>query len=256
MDPLEHNAPQAAPRPPPLRQAAYLAYGVYAWLVFTACALSTVVAVLLLPTLNLRRTAARRAARLFLTLTRMRLNVSGEANLPATQCVVVANHASYLDGVVMKAVLPPRFGYVVKREMNGVPMAGLMLRRIGTEFVERFDRHKGASDARRVLRNAASGHSLVFFPEGTFHSEPGLHKFHTGAFATAARANCAVVPAVIRGTRQMLPGSRALPRWGTINVELLPAITPAADSPDRAAVELRDRSRAAILVKLDEPDAA
>jgi len=37
--------------------------------------------------------------------------------------------------------------------------------------------------------------------------------------------------------------------------ELLPAITPTEDSPDRAAVELRDRSRAAILMKLDEPDA-
>lgn len=255
MQPPEHIAPQEAPPPPPWLQAAYLSYGVYTWIVFTACALSTVIAVLLLPTLNLRRSAARRAARLFLALTGMRLNVSGEANLPTTQCVVVANHASYLDGVVMKAALPPRFGYVVKREMNGVPMAGLMLRRIGTEFVERFDRHKGASDARRVLRTAASGHSLVFFPEGTFHPEPGLQKFHTGAFATAARANCAVVPAVIRGTRDMLPGSRALPRWGTINVELLPAITPTEDSPDRAAVELRDRSRAAILMKLDEPDA-
>ena len=60
---------------------------------------------------------------------------------------------------------------------------------------------------------------------------------------------------MIRGTRAMLPGSRALPRWGTIDVELLPAITPTDDSPDRAAVELRDRSRAAILERLDEPDA-
>lgn len=256
MHPPEHSAPQTAAGPPPLRQAVYLVYGVYTWTVFTACAMTTVLAVLLLPTLNLRRAAARRAARSFLALTGMRLKIHGEANLPMTQCVVVANHASYLDGVVMKAALPPRFGYVVKREMNGVPMAGLLLRRIGTEFVERFDRNKGASDARRVLRTAASGHSLVFFPEGTFHPEPGLQKFHTGAFATAARANCAVVPAVIRGTRDMLPGSRALPRWGTIEVELLPAITPTEDSPDRAAVELRDRSRAAILVKLDEPDAA
>ena len=124
MHPPEHHAPQAAARPPLLLRAVYLSYGVYTWVVFTACALGTVVAVLVLPTLNLRRTAARRAARLFLALTAMRLQVRGEGNLPATQCVVVANHASYLDGVVMKAALPPRFGYVVKREMNGVPMAG------------------------------------------------------------------------------------------------------------------------------------
>ena len=82
--------------------------------------------------------------------------------------MVVANHASYLDGVVMAAALPPRFGFVIKREMNDVPVAGLLLRRIGSEFVDRFNRHKGGTDARRVLRTAASGHSLVFFPEGTF----------------------------------------------------------------------------------------
>lgn len=255
MHPSKQSAPQTLASPQPLLQGAYLVYGVYTWTVFTACAVTTVLAVLLLPTLNLRRSAARRAARSFLALTGMRLKIHGEANLPAAQCVVVANHASYLDGVVMKAALPPRFGYVVKREMNAVPLAGLLLRRIGTEFVERFDRHKGASDARRVLRTAASGHSLVFFPEGTFHPDPGLHKFHTGAFATAARANCAVVPAVIRGTRAMLPGSRALPRWGTIEVELLPAITPTEDGSERAAVDLRERSREAILAKLDEPDA-
>ena len=125
---------------------------------------------------------------------------------------MVANHASYLDGVVMTAALPPRFGFVIKREMNGVPFAGLLLRRIGSEFVERFNRHKGASDARRVLRTAASGHSLVFFPEGTFTSEVGLGKFHTGAFAIAARADCPVVPAVILGTRRNMPATRILPR--------------------------------------------
>ena len=136
---------------------------------------------------------------------------------------MVANHASYLDGVVMTAALPPRFGFVIKREMNEVPVAGLLLRRIGSEFVERFNRHKGATDARRVLRTAASGHSLVFFPEGTFTSEVGLGKFHTGAFAIAARAACPVVPAVILGTRRNMPATRILPRPGRIEVRYWPA---------------------------------
>ncbi len=176
--------------------------------------------------------------------------------LPPGQSVVVANHASYIDGLVMKAALPPRFSYVVKREMDGVPIAGLLLRRIGTEFVERFDRHKGASDARRVLRTAASGQSLVFFPEGTFVAQPGLLRFHTGAFATAVRAGCPVVPAVIRGSRRILPSHRLLPRWGALEVEFLEPLTAHAPDAGHAAVELRDRARAAILSRLDEPDAA
>ena len=185
----------------------------------------------------------------------MPLRVRGAENLPEGQCVVVANHASYLDGVVMAAALPPRFGFVIKREMNDVPMAGLLLRRIGSEFVERFNRHKGASDARRVLRTAASGHSLVFFPEGTFKPEVGLGKFHTGAFAIAARAACPVVPAVILGTRRNMPATRVLPRPGRIEVHYGAPIVPVAGAPhEDPALTLRDQSRAAILAHLGEPD--
>jgi len=230
-------------------------YGIYALLLFLAVALVALLGVILLPTLKLRRGTARIAARSFFLLAGMPIRLRGRQHLPAGQCVVVANHASYLDGVVMTAALPPRFSFVIKREMNDVPLAGLLLRRIGSEFVERFNRHKGATDARRVLRTAASGHSLVFFPEGTFTPEVGLGKFHTGAFAIAARAACPVVPAVILGTRRNMPATRVLPRPGTIEVRYGIPIIPAGESPEvDPALRLRDASRAAILEQLGEPD--
>jgi 1-acyl-sn-glycerol-3-phosphate acyltransferase len=231
-----------------------LIYGVYAALVFLAVALVALAGVLLLPTLAARRGTARIAARTFFLLVGMPLRVRGHDQLPAGQCVVVANHASYLDGVVMAAALPPRFGFVIKREMNDVPLAGLLLRRIGSEFVERFNRHKGASDARRVLRTAASGHSLVFFPEGTFTPEVGLGKFHTGAFAIAAHAACPVVPTVILGTRRNMPATRILPRPGAIEVRYGKAILPTAGGNEDQVATLRDSARAAILAQLGEPD--
>jgi 1-acyl-sn-glycerol-3-phosphate acyltransferase len=230
-------------------------YGLYAVIVFLAVAITALLAVLLLPTLGARRGMARIAARTFFLLAGMPLRLRGIENLPTGQCVVVANHASYLDGVVMTAALPPRFGFVIKREMNDVPVAGLLLRSIGSEFVERFNRHKGGTDARRVLRTAASGHSLVFFPEGTFTSEVGLGKFHTGAFAIAARAACPVVPAVIVGTRRNMPATRIFPRPGPIEVRYgAPIAPPAARPGEDPALDLRDRSRAAILGELGEPD--
>lgn len=229
-------------------------YGLYAVALFIVVGTLSLVAVLVLPTLSLRRGFTRIAARTYFFLAGMPLRVRGLENLPATQCVVVANHASYLDGVVMTAALPPRFGFVIKREMDGVPGASLLLRRIGSEFVERFDRHKGATDARRVLRTAASGHSLVFFPEGTFTSQAGLGKFHTGAFAIAARASCPVVPAVILGTRRNMPATRILPRPGSIEVRYGEPIVPVPSSQQDPALQLRDASRAAILTQLGEPD--
>jgi len=240
-----------APREGRLTTSAYAVYGVLAWILFTIIALASLALVLLLPGMERRRRATRGGARLFLRLAGMPLEVRGLERLPTGQCVVVANHASYLDGVVMKAALPPRFAYVVKREMASFPLAGLLLKRIGTEFVERFDRHKGASDARRVMRTASGGQPLVFFPEGTFSNERGLLKFHTGAFITAARAGCPVVPTVILGSREILPGTRALPRPGRVAVEFLGPIVVANQD---AAPELRDRSRQLILERLGEPD--
>jgi 1-acyl-sn-glycerol-3-phosphate acyltransferase len=251
------SIPARNPWPAAISVPLRFAYGIYAAVVFLAVTMIALVGVLLLPTLPARRGTARIAARTFFLLAGMPLRLRGLENLPPGQCVVVANHASYLDGVVMAAALPPRFGFVIKREMNDVPVAGLLLRRIGSEFVDRFNRHKGGTDARRVLRTAASGHSLVFFPEGTFTPEVGLGKFHTGAFAIAARAACPVVPAVILGTRRNMPATRVLPRPGPLEVRYGAPIAPVTAGPgEDPALLLRDQSRRAILLELGEPDLA
>jgi 1-acyl-sn-glycerol-3-phosphate acyltransferase len=165
-------------------------------------------------------------------------------------CIVVANHCSYLDGVVLAAVLPPRFDFVIKREMDSVPLAGFLLNRIGVQFVTRGNRAGSRRDVLRVMRSAAGGSSLAFFPEGTFEPQPGLLRFHTGAFAAAERAGAPVVPLVIRGTRRCLPPGGFLPRPGLIEVATLAAIEPLRGHPEGAAL-LRDAARAAILAALD-----
>ena len=131
---------------------------------------------------------ARAAARLIFACTGMPLSVTTIGRLPDGACVIVANHASFLDGVILTGALPPRFGFVIKNEMRSTPIAGLLLRRLGSEFVDRSDKHKSASDARRIMRKTHAGEALIFFPEGTFRTAPGLGKFHNGAIATAARA--------------------------------------------------------------------
>src|ERR1044071_6181596 len=122
--------PVRAPWPAVISVPLRLVYGLYACALFLIVALVALIGVLLLPTLGARRGTARIAARSFFLLAGMPLKLRGLEHLPADQCVVVANHASYLDGVVMTAALPARFSFVVKREMNGVPLAGLLLRRL------------------------------------------------------------------------------------------------------------------------------
>lgn len=229
-------------------------YGLFAWTVFVALSSLTLVLVLIVPGLKVRRTIAKFTARLFLPLGGMPLTVKGIELLPEQPCVVVANHSSYLDGVILKAALPAQFCFVIKKEMVRVPLAGRLLRGIGSEFVDRSNRHSGGMDARRLMRTAAGGQSLAFFPEGTFTEEVGLARFHTGAFVIATRAGMPVVPVVIRGARHNLPAGTIWPLPGRIEVEILAVLPLAAEDPDAAVPGLRDAARALILAALGEPD--
>src|SRR6202171_2190270 len=185
--------------------AARSLYTAYCLVVFTALGLTVLTVNLFLPNLRWRRLVAGVFSRAFLRAAGIPFAVEGLNRLPQVPCVVVANHASYIDGLVAAAALPPDFAFVIKKEMVRVPLAGLLLRRLGSQFVERFDRHKGGVDARRVVRLPATGQSLVFFPEGTFSEIPQVGKFLGGAFTTAARSEIPVVAMAIHGTRAVLP---------------------------------------------------
>jgi 1-acyl-sn-glycerol-3-phosphate acyltransferase len=229
-----------------------LVFGAYSLsLLFLVISVAALLA-LLLPSLQWRRSSTRWLARLWLALACLRLRVNGLEHLPEGSCVLVANHSSYLDGVVMAAGLPPRFGFVIKREAAGMPLMGFLLRRIGSEFVDRHSAGGRQRGARRVMQRAEQGHSLVFFPEGTFDSAVGLKRFHIGAFVAAARGGVPLVPAVIHGARRSMPNGAIVPMPGTIRIEVLPSIEGDGREPD----ELRDEVRGVMLERLGEPDLA
>lgn len=237
-----------------LREVLHTFYGIYAVVVFVVLSLLAFPLVLLPFDIATRRQIAHVTARLFFAIAGIRVRLLDPELLPPGPCVVVANHASYLDGVVLKASLPARFCFVIKKEVSRIPIAGLLLRRIGSEFVDRFNRHAGGMDARRLLKAADAGQALAFFPEGTFIARPGVGKFHTGAFAIAARTKLPVVPVCIRGTREILPSTRFIPRPGEIEIQVLPAI-PMRDSHSAEAVAAaRDLARSRIVTALGEPD--
>jgi 1-acyl-sn-glycerol-3-phosphate acyltransferase len=235
-----------------LKRALTALYGLAALVVFCVILVVAAVLALLVPKLAWRRSVTSALARVALRVLGLHVSVVGLQNLPDGSCIVVANHSSYLDGVVLKAMLPPRFSFVIKREASRMPVAGFLMRRIGSEFVDRHSQGGRQRDARRVIKRAEQGHSLVFFPEGTFDEVPGLKRFHIGAFAAAVRGGMPVVPVIIHGARRALPNRAIIVRPGPIRVEILPAL----ESEGVAAEVLRDETRRRIVARLDEPDLA
>lgn len=234
------------------RRAAELAYAAYLWTLLAALGLATLPAALL----PRRRTALRALARMLLRASALPVTVKGLANIPdAGPAVIVTNHASYIDGLLLFALLPARARFVAKRELAGNPVLRFVLRAAGVVFVERFDLERSAEDARRLAALARDGELLVFFAEGTFTRAPGLMPFHMGAFVTAVESAAAVVPLTLRGTRSVLRGDQWLPRRAPIRVE---AFEPrrAGGGDWRSAALLRENVRAEILAACGEPDLA
>lgn len=233
--------------------AAGFFFGIYAWLAFMLCVLSGMLFALILPGMKRRRRWVTASARATFIFTGIPVTVRGLDLLPDGHCIVVANHASYVDGVVLFGHLPPRFGFVIKSEMRKIPVVNFLLQRIGARYVERFEASGSARDARQLLRAASSGESLAIFPEGTFLPHPGLDRFRGGAFAAAMNAGVPVVPTVISGSRTVLPGGHVLPRHGHLGVDVLEPIEP-SDPVFSDSAALAELARQRILEVLDEPD--
>ena len=228
-------------------------YAAWWWSVVVAMGALLWPALLLLPGSRRRWALMHRAARGALRLMGIRLDIAG-AWTQTAGAVIVTNHASYLDGLVLAAVLPGEPAFIAKKELEGQFFAGPFMRRLGALFVDRADPEGGVEDVNKALAAAQAGRMLVFLPEGTFTRAPGLLPFRLGAFVIAARQHLGILPLALRGTRSILRGDQWFPRHGSVSVRAGSPIH--ADGTDfTAALRLRDEVRAEILAQCGEPDA-
>ena len=233
------------------RRASATSFALWGWTLVAIIAPVGWLAILTLPSVERRWTASRTLLRAMARLSGTTVAVEGVDRLPEAPAVLVANHASYLDGFALIAALPRPVAFVAKAELGEHWLTGRILRRIGAVFVERFDKARGIADVRN-LGAEASGGLLLFFPEGTFGRIPGLLPFHMGAFTIAAGNRIPVVPVAIRGTRSMLRADVWFPRPGAIEVAIGDPLHP-EDEDWAAALALRDRAKNFISRRTGEP---
>ena len=230
-------------------------YAGYLWMLFWMMAPLTWLIASILPRPVWSWGVSGSMARLFVRLSGVPFLVRGVENLPTGACVLVANHASYLDGILVVAALSRQFSFVAKRELKDQFISRIFLQHIGTEFVERFEFEGSVEGVKRLLERMQAGQSLIFFPEGTFYRAPGLLPFRMGAFVIAAQAGVPIIPMTIRGSRTVLRDGQWFPRRGAISITLGVPILP--DGTDwAAALKLRNTARAEILRHCGEPDVA
>jgi len=238
-----------------LRRSAEVLYGCYAFAVFVLLLLPAWLFVLVSPS---RKSAARVttfALRAYLKLGGWRVRVEGREHLRENKPrMLVANHTSYADIVVLMAALGTDYHFVAKAEVMSMPFFRTFLRKLGHFAFRREDRQSRLHQAQQIEDALRRGESVFVFPEGTFTAQSGVRPFHLGAFKAAIAAQREIVPIALEGTRRVLRDGTWLPRPSRITITVCPPIAPPPSAEDwQQIVRVRDSARQIIARFAREP---
>jgi lyso-ornithine lipid O-acyltransferase len=125
-----------------------------------------------------------------------RMSISVEGRWPSGPAILVANHLSYLDPVVIGACHP--LAPIAKSQFRGWPVIGAAAARMGVIFVDRSDPLSGAAALRHAMAALRAGVNVLTFPEGTTTDGHRDVPYRLGAFGLAALTGYPVVPIGIR----------------------------------------------------------
>src|SRR5207247_1581709 len=123
---------------------------------------------------------------------------------PGTTYVMVANHQSFLDILVLFRLFV-HFKWVSKIEMFRLPCIGWNMSLNRYVRLRRGDRQSVVEMMNTCEQRLAEGSSIMMFPEGTRSADGRLKAFKPGAFVLAQRARVAILPIVVEGTANALP---------------------------------------------------
>jgi len=240
-----------------LRRGLERVYGVYALALFGVFLVPAWVGVRIAPGRKSAAWITTSTIRALFAVAGLRIRVEGRENWrPDESRVIVANHSSYADVLVVMGALGTDYHFVAKSEVGSLPFIGAFLRKLGHFAFRREDPRARLEQAAQIEDSLRRGESVFVFPEGTFTPQPGVRPFQLGAFKAALAASRPVVPVAICGTRRLLRDATWLPRPAQITIRIFPPLTPsasAANSDWHEIVRLRDAARAAIAAAADEP---
>lgn len=158
--------------------------------------------------------------------TGLRARVVGLENFPAEGPVIVAsNHLSFLDSIILSALMPRRVAFLAKAEYVNTP--GLRGKLMKTFFetieiipVNRSDSKEAAKALDKALEVLEAGGVFGIYPEGTRSRDGYLYRGKIGVAWLAHMTGAAVVPVGLIGTDKLQkPGSNKIyPRRFTVRV--------------------------------------
>ncbi|MGH7875856.1 MAG: lysophospholipid acyltransferase family protein [Candidatus Binatia bacterium] len=141
-----------------------------------------------------------RLNRNFTLLLRMILNIKvmvtgDEGQLERGGYVIIANHVSYVDGIVLGSIFPILF--VSKREVKSWPIIGQWNTLCGTVFINRQHKEQVGNLVEEMTSKLKQEANILLFPEGTSTNGEKMLPFQTVPLAAPLRHRSIIVPTTI-----------------------------------------------------------
>ncbi len=170
------------------------------------------------------------------------LRCSGRENAPlAGGALVLSNHQSHLDPVLVGMVFERRLNYLARQTLFDIPLLGWMIESVDSIPIDREG--LGLAGLKETLRRVKQEEMVLIFPEGTRTPTGELQTLKPGFAALAKRVKVPLVPVGIDGAFQAWPRSAPYPHTGTVRIHIGTPLLPdeAVGLDDRALVEEVER---------------
>jgi 1-acyl-sn-glycerol-3-phosphate acyltransferase len=146
------------------------------------------------------------------------LRVVVDGPVPSAPGLLVANHLSYLDIIVLGSIVPAVF--VARGDLAGWPVVGPVARAAGTLFIERSDRWRLPSVLAEVRRVIDTGGRVIVFPEGTSSDGRQVLPFRSSTLEPVAAVGLPVAWAALQYETGpgLPPPEQAVCSWGKMTL--------------------------------------
>lgn len=135
---------------------------------------------------------------LIMNLLRIKVHVSGEENIPEDEnFILVANHQSYYEVVVLKHLIDMPMVYIAKRPVFTWPVIGHWAKLIGNIPIDKIADRSAAEAIIKGVRQYRKGAVVAIFPEGKRSYSNTMNPMRPGAFKLATKPKATILVATI-----------------------------------------------------------
>lgn len=154
---------------------------------------------------------AQRMSKGIIKISGIKLDIKGGENLNNNGATVyMGTHKSYLDIVIMLALIDQPLIFIGKEELRRVPFIRTWFKDVGGVAMQRDDIRQSYKVIMEVIEKLKEGYSVAIFPEGTRAITKDMGEFKVGSFKLATKANVPIIPIAMQNTFKSLEENRRL----------------------------------------------